>query len=65
MAIEIKVRKGEPMERAIRRLKKRLDREGIIKDARAKRYFEKPCEVKRRKRKVAAFNDMLRNRRNS
>jgi len=53
------------MERAIRRLKKRLDREGIIKDARAKRYFEKPCEVKRRKRKVAAFNDMLRNRRNS
>jgi small subunit ribosomal protein S21 len=65
MAIEIKVRKGEPMERAIRRLKKRLDREGIIKDARAKRYFEKPCEVKRRKKKVAAFNDMLRNRRNS
>ncbi len=53
------------MERAIRRLKKRLDREGVIKDARAKRYFEKPSEVKRRKTKVAAFNDMLRNRRNS
>lgn len=65
MPIEIKVRKGEPMERAIRRLKKRLDREGVIKDARAKRYFEKPSEVKRRKTKVAAFNDMLRNRRNS
>ncbi len=65
MSIEIRVRKGEPMERAIRRLKKRLDREGIIKDARAKRYFEKPCAVKRRKKKVAAFNDMLRNKRNS
>ncbi len=53
------------MERAIRRLKKRLDREGIIKDARAKRYFEKPSEVRRRKKKIEAFNDMLRNRRNS
>lgn len=50
------------MERAIRRLKRRLDRENIIKDVRAKRYFEKPCEVRRRKRKVANFNNMLRNR---
>ena len=30
MTIEIKLRKGEPMDRAIRRLKKRLDREGVI-----------------------------------
>lgn len=62
MAIEVKIRKGEPMERAIRRLKRRLDRENIIKDVRAKRYFEKPSEVRRRKRKVADFNNMLRNR---
>jgi len=60
--IEVKMRKGEAMEKALRRLKKKLDREGIIKDARSKRYFEKPCEVKRRKRKVAAFNNMLRQR---
>jgi small subunit ribosomal protein S21 len=62
MSIEVKIRKGEPMERAIRRLKRRLDRENIIKDVRAKRYFEKPSEVRRRKRKVADFNNMLRNR---
>ncbi|MFI3290879.1 MAG: 30S ribosomal protein S21 [Opitutales bacterium] len=62
MAIEIKIRKGEAMEKILRRLKKKLDREGIIRDARAKRYFEKPCEIKRRKRKVAAFNNMLRQR---
>jgi len=62
MSIEVKIRKGEPMERAIRRLKRRLDRESIIKDVRAKRYFEKPSEVRRRKRKVADFNNMLRNR---
>ena len=64
MSIEIKIRKGEPMDRAIRRLKKKLDREGVIRDVRAKRYFEKPSEVRRRKKKVAAFTNMLRNRYN-
>lgn len=62
MPVDVKVRKGEPMEKALRRLKKKLDREGIIRDVRAKRYFEKPCEVRRRKRKVAAFTNMLRQR---
>jgi len=62
MTIEIKLRKGEPMDRAIRRLKKRLDREGVIRDVRAKRYFEKPSDVKRKARKVAAFTQMLRTR---
>lgn len=48
------------MERALRRLKKKLDREGVIRDVRAKRYFEKPSEVKRRKKKAADFTNMLR-----
>jgi len=65
MALEVEIRKGEPTERALRRLKKKLDREGIIRDVRAKRYFEKPCEVRRRKKKVLAFTDMLRRRYNS
>ena len=62
MTIEIKLRKGEPIDRAIRRLKKRLDREGVIRDVRAKRYFEKPSDKKRIARKVAAFTQMLRTR---
>ena len=37
------------------RLKKRLDREGVIRDVRAKRYFEKPSDKKRKARKVAAL----------
>ncbi len=60
MPVEVRIRKGEPMERALRRLKKRLDREGVIRDVRAKRYFEKPSEVRRRKKKIAAFSNMLR-----
>ncbi len=62
MSVEIKIRKGEPIERALRRLKKRLDREGVLRDVRAKRYYEKPSEVRRRKKKVAAFTAMLRAR---
>lgn len=62
MPIEVKIRKAETIEKALRRLKKRLDREGILRDVRAKRYFEKPCAVKRRKKKVLAFNNMLRMR---
>ncbi len=50
------------MDRALRRLKKKLDREGILRDVRAKRYFEKPCEIRRRKEKVQAFSAMLRAR---
>lgn len=60
MSLEVKVRKGEPMERALRRLKKRLDREGVIRDVRAKRYFVKPAQAKRRKKKELDFNNMLR-----
>ena len=62
MPVEVKLRKGEAMEKALRRLKKKLDREGVIRDIRQKRYFEKPSEIKRRKNKVAAFNNMLRQR---
>jgi len=62
MSVEVKIRKGEPVERALRRLKKKLDREGVIRDVRAKRYFEKPSETKRRKGKVQAFSAMLRAR---
>ena len=32
MSLDVTVRKGEPVERALRRLKKRLDREGVIRD---------------------------------
>jgi small subunit ribosomal protein S21 len=62
MPVEVKIRKGEPVDRALRRLKKKIDREGILRDVRSKRYFEKPAEVRRRKKKVAAFNNMLRTR---
>ncbi len=56
MALEIKLRKGESLDRALRRMKRKLERENIIRDVRTKRYYEKPCEVRRRKEKMAAFS---------
>jgi small subunit ribosomal protein S21 len=46
---EVKVRKGETVEKALRRLKKKLDREGLMREVRSRRHFEKPSEKKRRK----------------
>ncbi len=37
------------MEKALRRLKKKLDREGIMREIRAHRHFEKPSDKRRRK----------------
>ena len=56
---EIKLRKGEPVEKALRRLKKRVDREGTLKEVRNHRHYEKPSERRRRKEKVARFSAML------
>ncbi|MDR0595474.1 MAG: 30S ribosomal protein S21 [Puniceicoccales bacterium] len=60
MSIIVSVRKGETVDKALRRLKKRLDREGTLRDVRDKRYFEKPCLKRRRKEKIAKFTNFLR-----
>ena len=46
---QVKVRRGETVDKALRRLKKIMDKEGIMKEIRAHRYFEKPSEERRRK----------------
>jgi len=56
---EIRLKKGEPVEKALRRLKKKIDREGTLKVVRNHRHFEKPSERKRRKMKAARFSAML------
>jgi small subunit ribosomal protein S21 len=59
---EVKLRRGEPVEKAIRRLKKKLDREQTLVQVRLHRRFEKPSAKKRRKQKAARFNAMLKAR---
>ena len=45
---EVRLKKGEPIDRALRRLKKKLDKEGTLKELRNRRHFEKTSEKKRR-----------------
>lgn len=56
---EIKLKKGEPVDKALRRLKKKVEREGTLREVRSHRHYEKPSERRRRKMKVARFSAML------
>ena len=55
--VSVKIKKGESVEKALRRLKKIMDKEGTLRDLRAHRYFEKPSEKKRRKAARARMRD--------
>lgn len=48
---EVIVRKGEPVDRALKRLKNKLDAEGILEEVRRLRAFETPAQRSRRKAK--------------
>ncbi len=50
----IKVRQGDSIEKALRALKKKLDKEGVMKAIRAHRYYDKPSVKERAKSKAAA-----------
>ena len=50
----VTVRKGEPIDRALKRLKTKLDTEGILEEMRRRRAFESPMDEKRRKARSAS-----------
>ena len=39
---------NENLEKALRRLKKKVEREGVLKILKARKHYEKPSEIKRR-----------------
>ena len=51
---EVIVRKGEPIDRALKRLKNKLDSEGLLEEVRRLRAFETPNQKVRRKAKANA-----------
>ena len=66
MSITVEVRGGN-LEKALRVLKKKVQKAGIVKDIRGKQYISKPSEIKREKpkerfkviRKAQKANDEL------
>ena len=55
MSVTIQVRNGN-VEQAMRVLKKKLQKDGLLRDLKAKQYYEKPSEKKRRKKKEGIAN---------
>ena len=49
----IEVRKDEPIDKALRKFKMKLRREGVLDEMKKREYFEKPSQ-KRRKDKAKA-----------
>ena len=46
--MRMRVHDREPIGLALRRFKKLLERSGIQKELRKRKYYEKPCELRRR-----------------
>ena len=48
---EIEIRKDEPFEAALRRFKKKIEQEGILREVRDRKHYEKPSERRRKKQR--------------
>ena len=60
---EIKLRKGESVDRALKKLKSKLERENVFDNLRDRRFYKKPSVKKRERKKKAKFEAMLQARR--
>ena len=60
---EIKLRKGESVDRALKKLKSKLERENVFDNLRDRRFYKKPSVNKRERKKKAKFEAMLQARR--
>ena len=49
----VEVHADEPLERALKRLKKKIEREGVLKALKTRKHYEKPSERRRRKQRNA------------
>lgn len=58
----VEVRKGEELEKALRKFKTKIRREGVIDEIKKREFYEKPSQ-RRRKRKEAARRRELKRRR--
>ena len=59
---EAKVRPGESIANALRRFKKAVDVEGILKIVRDKQFYDKPSRKRYLQRKKAKFDQKIRSK---
>ncbi|MFA5098123.1 MAG: 30S ribosomal protein S21 [Candidatus Margulisiibacteriota bacterium] len=46
--VRVEVRKEEPIDKALRKFKSKIKREGIIEEMKRREFYEKPSQRKRR-----------------
>lgn len=54
----VKVDDNEPLEKSIKRFKRMVEKEGIIREWKKRQYFEKPSTILNRKNKALARKQM-------
>lgn len=57
--IVISVKDNESIDRALKRFKKKFERTGVIKELRARTYFEKPSITRRGVKIRAAYRQQM------
>ncbi len=54
----VKIDESEPLEKAIKRFKRMVEKEGIIREWKKNEHFEKPSTIKNRKKKALQRKQM-------
>lgn len=49
----VTVKDGEPLERALRRFKKKIQDSGLLQDLKEREFYEKPTTTRKRKKSAA------------
>lgn len=50
---DVKLREGEPFDIALRRFKRACEKAGIIAEVRGREFYEKPTQIRKRKKAAA------------
>jgi small subunit ribosomal protein S21 len=50
---DVKLREGEPFDIALRRFKRACEKAGVIAEVRRREFYEKPTQVRKRKKAAA------------
>jgi small subunit ribosomal protein S21 len=50
---QVIVRENEPLEKALKRFKRKVEKEGIIREWKRREHYEKPSTIRNKKKKAA------------
>ncbi|MBN2745443.1 MAG: 30S ribosomal protein S21 [Bacteroidales bacterium] len=60
--IIVPVKEGENIDRALKKLKRKFDKMGIVRELRSRKQFTKPSVISREKRLKAVYIQQLRDK---